>query len=209
MDTFKNEIFSRIKDEESKSTIERNLIKLSRDLKVSYESIEEDFISFRKGLNKPYKKETQNKKVDQRFEVTPAYKKAEKIVIDYSIKDKSYFDVIERSMGSRLFLRDQNFRKLFIFIGDIYDKYSRTLPIDEMIIKLKELNVYGDYEFDKKYNFSIDDLEKNILNSFRKRDLKEEIDLLNDKIRSNTLEKDELNKLILELQEKRKELKKL
>ncbi|MCR5741412.1 MAG: DNA primase [Gammaproteobacteria bacterium] len=206
MESFKLDIFKQIKDEKSNSIIERNLIKLSRDLKISYKSIEEDYKSYISQFNPT--KNTENKKItkeEPKFKVTSAYQKAEKIVIDYVLKDKSYYSLIEKEMKSRVFLKDLEYRKLFVTIGDLYDKFGRC-DRDEIINKLKELEVIGSYEYSDNPNYSIDDFN-GIIKIFKKEELKDYIDALTQKLKSSPLERDERNELLLKLQKMKKELK--
>ena len=206
LESFKNEIFRQMKDETQNTTIEANLRRLSLDLKISYDAIKEDFKVYKLKLNPNYKEADDTPKVEsKKLVIKSAYEKAEELVIDYSIKDKSYFSLIESRMSSRLFLKDKTLRKIFITIGDLYD-YFGFLTTDEIIIKLKEKGI-SDYEFNQSYQYSTEDLEE-ILKVFKRESIKEEIAYIKARLQEELLSKDERNELLLNLQKKQRELKK-
>ena len=205
IESFKNDIFRQMKDETSNTAIETNLRKLSLDLKISYDAIKEDFKQYRLRLNPNYKEPKEVKVDSNKFSVKNAYSKAQEIVINYSIADKSYFSLIEGRMGGRLFLRDKELRKVFITIGDLYDYYGILTPA-EVNMKLREKEI--DFTYDETYSYSKEDLEK-ILITFKKESLKEEIAYIKATLSQTVLTKDERDNLLLDLQKKQRELKKL
>ena len=205
-ESFKNDIFNELKSETSKVQIEKFLNNLSKDLKVSYVSIAQDFDSYMDKINPSYKKNIQVKKAPQSFEVESSLTKAERMILNYSIKDRNYFNVIEERMGSRLFMENKDYRKIYIAIGDIYDEYSE-ISQNDMIDKLKEKGVYENYSYYDNLIYSEEDLKNNILLTFKKRQVKEVIDEITESLKNTSLDKDERNKLLLELQKKKKELK--
>ena len=169
MESFKKEIFSYIKIEKSQSTLEAYLRRLSQDLKVSFESIKQDFESY---IGKRPKKGI--KAVDN-FTISSAYEKATHMVLDYSIKSRDYYTTIENIMGSRVFLKNQEYRSLFIEIGDIYDT-KKINNENEMLEELKTRGSLKDFIFNDKIVFSDDDLRLNILKAIKREELKELID---------------------------------
>ena len=205
LESFKNDIFRQMKDETSNTTIETNLRKLSLDLKISYEAIKEDFKQYRRRLNPGYKEIKEVKVDSNKFSVKNAYAKAQELVIQYSITDKSYFSLIEGRMGGRLFLRDKELRKIFITIGDLYD-YFGILTASEVNTKLKEKGI--DFTYNENYSYSTEDLEE-ILVTFKKESLKEEIEFIKGTLSQTVLSKEERDSYLLELQQKQRELKKL
>lgn len=205
-ESFKNDIFKELKGETSKVQIEKFLNNLSRDLKVSYVSIAQDFDSYMGKINPSYKKNYQVKKAPQSFEVESSLTKAERMIISYAIKDRAYFNLIEERMGSRLFMENKDYRKIYIAIGDIYDEFPE-ISSEDILNKLKEKGVYESYEYNDKLIYSEDDLRNNILLTFKKRQVKEVIDEITESLKNNSLDREERNKLLLELQKKKKELK--
>lgn len=205
-ESFKNDIFNELKGETSKVQIERFLNNLSRDLKVSYVSISQDFDSYMAKINPGYKKNIQVKKMPQSFEVESSINKAERMIIQYAINDKKFFDIIEDRMSSRLFMENKEYRKIYITIGDIYDELG-DIDKDTVINKLKEKGVYEDFEYNDNLIYSEEDLKDNILLTFKKRQVKEVIEEIKESLKNNSLDKEERNKLLLELQKKNKELK--
>ena len=205
-ESFKNDIFKELKGETSKVQIEKFLNNLSRDLKVSYVSIAQDFDSYMGKINPSYKKNYQIKKTPQSFEVESSLTKAERMIISYAIKDRAYFNLIEERMGSRLFMENKDYRKIYIAIGDIYDEFPE-ISSEDILNKLKEKGVYESYEYNDKLIYSEDDLRNNILLTFKKRQVKEVIDEITESLKNNSLDREERNKLLLELQKKKKELK--
>ncbi len=205
LESFKNDIFRQMRDETSNTTIETNLRKLSLDLKISYEAIKEDFKQYRLRLNPNYKENKEVKAESNKFSVKNAFSKAQEIVINYSINDKSYFSYIEGRMGGRLFLRDKELRKIFITIGDLYDYYG-ILTASEVNMKLREKGI--DFDYNETYSYSTEDLDK-ILITFKRESLKEEIAFIKATLQNNLLSKDERDNYLLDLQSKQRELKKL
>ncbi|MCR5565012.1 MAG: DNA primase [Gammaproteobacteria bacterium] len=205
-ESFKNDIFKELKGETSKVQIEKFLNNLSRDLNVSYVSIAQDFDSFMGKINPSYKKNYQVKKAPQTFEVESSLNKAERMILNYAIKDKKFFEIIEERMGSRLFMENKDYRKIYIAIGDIYDELGEVQS-DVVVDKLKEKGVYENYEFNDNLIYQDDDLRNNILLTFKKRQVKEVIEEITESLKNNSLDKEERNKLLLELQKKKKELK--
>ena len=205
LESFKNDIFRQMKDETSNTIIETNLRKLSLDLKISYEAIKEDFKQYRLRLNPNYKETKEVKAESNKFSVKNAFSKAQELVINYSITDKSYFSLIEGRMGGRLFLKDKDLRKIFITIGDLYDYYG-ILTASEVNMKLREKGI--DFTYNETYSYSKEDLEK-ILITFKKESLKEEIAYIKATLSESVLSKEERDTLLLDLQQKQRELKKL
>ena len=205
-ESFKNDIFKELKGETSKVQIEKFLNNLARDLKVSYVSIAQDFDSFMGKINPSYKKNYQVKKAPQTFEVESSLNKAERMILNYAIKDKKFFEIIEERMGSRLFMENKDYRKIYIAIGDIYDELGEASS-NVVVDKLKEKGVYENYEYNDNLIYQDDDLRNNILLTFKKRQVKEVIDEITESLKNNSLDREERNKLLLELQKKKKELK--
>ena len=205
LETFKNEIFRQMKDENSRSTIEANLRKLSFDIKVSYESLRDDYLYYI-GQIKPKHKNVPQVQESNKFSVQSAFDKAQEIVVNYSIKDKSYFNLIEDRMSSRLFLKNKELRKAFIAIGDIYDYFGFLGP-DEVLVKLNEKDIQS-INYDPNYAYSMEDLE-NILKIFKKESLKEEISIIKSRLKNDILTKDEMDELLKNLQTKQREIKKI
>ena len=209
MESFKNSIFEKIKNEKSQSVLETYLKRLSGDLKVSYESISQDFSTFTRGLNPKRKKLTTTNPQNEKFKIVTAYEKAEHMIIDYAINSKSYFETIEDVFGSRVFLKDLNYRTLFIEIGDIYDS-NNLINEDDLINKLKQRGIYKDFKYNNKIEFSVQDLEKNIIKTIKKEEIKEIIEIKKQQLlaMSDNLNSKEAIDLAKELMELKKEYKK-
>lgn len=210
MESFKNSIFDKMKNEKSKSVIETYLKRLALDLKVSIESISQDFETFSKSKSKNYRN-NQNiiKNQNEGFKVTSAYEKAEHMIIDYALESKPYFDQIENIMESRVFLKDANYRMLFIEIGDIYDSKPKITSFD-LINALKERGAYGDFVHDENIQFSFDDLINRIIKTLKREELKELIEIKKAQLisLSSNLKSDEAIKLQKELSDLKKECRK-
>lgn len=205
MESFKNQIFIHLKDEKSRSTLEVYLKKLSQDLGVSYNSLDEDFTLFMGKYDPSYRKKTLP--ISSKFEVKGIREAAEKMIVDYALKDKTYFDDIVIKMGTRIFMKSKKLRKMFVEIGDIYDidSYIKT---DDLINMLKERGVYQDYFYDDKTIFSESDLVNNIIGTIKKENLREEIMALKKHLGDPSTNADEQKALQKEIQEKILELKK-
>ncbi|MBR4237039.1 DNA primase [bacterium] len=200
MESFKRDIFLNIKNEKSKSTLEIYLKTLADDLKVSYESIKQDFESYIGVRPKVIKKEDP-------FKISSAYDKAAHIIIDYSIKSKEYFDQIEKEMSSRVFLKNQEYRALFIDIGDIYD--TKIINSDlELIEELKSRGSLKDFIYNSNINFSSNDLKNGILKTIKKEELKEKIEETQKMLMQFDIRSEEGIKLQKELVELKKEYRK-
>ena len=128
------------------------------------------------------------------------------MILNYAIKDKAFFKIIEERMSSRLFMENKEYRKIYITIGDIYDELG-DIGKDTVISKLKEKGVCDSFEYNDNLIYSEEDLKDNILLTFKKRQVKEVIEEITESLKNNSLDKEERNKLLLELQKKKKELK--
>ena len=200
LESFKNDIFEKIKGETSKTAIEVYLKRLSLDLKVSYESISEDYKYFINRF-KPIKKD--NKKVDERFKIISIKDKAEEFMINYSIKDYSYYKMIIDSFDRITFMTNKNYRKIFVEISDLYDTNS-NFKSNDLIDELIKRGVYKDFIFDEKIDYSKNDLDKNIINNYKKSLIKDEIKNCENELFSGLKSKEEK----IEIQKRLIELKK-
>ena len=205
IESFKNEIFGVIKEEKSETIIESELRRLSIDLDVSYEAVRSDFLSYRQKFDPNYGKEKAFKPV--LYPIEGAYRKAEKFIIEYALTGKNYFEEIVARMGGRVFLRDKDLRLIFIAIGDIYDS-TDDVSTDDLINKLKDKGLYGDFIYDKNVAYSLQDLYSNVIRTFEKEDLKEEIQDIKGRIKETDPLSDTFKELMERLSDKQKELKK-
>ena len=207
MDSFKREIFLILKNENSRTSQETGLKTLSKDMNVSYDSLEQDFAAYLQEAGIKFERNSKNKPVqDIKFQVSSAYFKAEKMIVDYAITGFEYFKEITAYMESRAFLRDKNLRKLFISIGDIYDSDNK-INVDNLILMLKGRGVYENHEYDEKCQYSMDDLKGNVLPTFKIQELKENIEEIKVRLRSEGLSPEEKSELVKLHQEKTRELK--
>lgn len=205
MDSFKNNIFEKIKDEKSRSLLESYLRRLSLDLNVSFLSLNEDFNSYMERYDPDYRKEKIVKAIP--FTMEGSYRKAEHMIVDYAIKDLKYFESISVRMGGRVFLRSKDLRAIYISIGDCYDSNPK-ITSTELLKKLKDMGCLSDFIFDEKIDFSMEDLQNNVLQTLDKEELKEKIMDLKKRVQTPGITEEELKELLLELQKKQKELRK-
>lgn len=201
MDSFKNTIFEKIKNEKSKTTLEIYLKKLSNDLNVSFESIKQDFDSFL-GIFKP------KNNIDEfkNFKVEGAFSKAEKLCVEYAIESREYYKYIENEMSSRIFLKNKDLRNMFIEIGDIYDLNPKIIK-DDLILELKNRDVYNNYFHDNKIKYEFDDLKLNILKKIKNNDFEIRIKNLKLELVNNEYEKEKKDSILKEIKRLQKEIR--
>ena len=208
IDSFKNKIFTFIKDEKSQTIIETYLRRLSNEINVSFESISQDYMVYinriRPGSFKRIKNDDQQRET---FHIGGSYSKAEHFIIDYSLKSKLYFKYIESKMDSRVFLRNQFYRSLFIEIGDIYDG-NHSIKTNDLILELTKRGTYKDFDYNDKLNFSESDLD-NVIETFKIHELKQLINEKTEELKSADIKNNRYSDLIKEISELKKELKKV
>jgi len=207
MDSFKKDIFESMKDIDSQAVIETYLRRLSIDLKVSYESTKQDFDTFRRLSDPNYRNHAVKISAEPTFKVGSLYLKASKLIIDYSLNSIAYYEFIESYYNSRVFIEDKYYRDLFIAIGDIYDN-KENITTDELILELKRRNVYKDFIYDNKVDFTLSDLENNVLRTFKTIELKEKLKLLKEKLSSLDIRSEESINIQREILRINKELRK-
>lgn len=204
IESFKNTIFEKIKGEKSRSILEIYLRRLSSDLGVSFESINQDYISYMSLFDPSYNK-AQSKDISN-FKTVGAYEKAEEMIIDYSLKSYDYFKEIITRMDTRLFLKKKEYRKLFIEIGDIYDNNPK-IETSDLILELKKRGAFGDFLYNDKIEFSFVDLYDNIIKTIKNEDIKDEIKILKMELLKTSPSSDDGIRLQQKIQNLKKELK--
>ena len=129
------------------------------------------------------------------------------MIIDYSIKSKEYFEQIEKEMSSRVFLKKQEYRALFIDIGDIYD--TKIIHSDlELIDELQMRGSLKDFIYNSNINFSSNDLKNGILKRIKKEEINEKIEETQKLLMQYDINSEEGIKLQKELVELKKEYRK-
>ncbi len=207
IDTFKQDIFRQIKDINSKTALEAYLRRLSMDLKVSFESLSQDFKTFiyQENNGGTSKKYDQSRR-DNPFIVKSKIRSAEELVISYSIESKEFYDLIVYKMSSKLFLKSKDLREEFIFIGDLYT-INKNITKDEI---LKELSLKN-YPIipSNKTEFSTLDLVDNVLKTYHEYEIDEELEELKELLKSPSkdINKDEIIKRQMDLLKEKKTLK--
>ena len=84
-------------------------------------------------------------------------------MINYSIKDYSYYKSIIDAFDRITFMTNKNYRKIFVEISDLYDTNS-NFKSNDLIEELIRRGVYKDFIFDEKIDYSINSIQEKILN---------------------------------------------
>lgn len=180
IESFKNEIFKKLYGETSPVILETYLKRLSTDLNVSYETLEEDFKFYTSNLGKKKTKTTKTQETIEDFKIADKRLKAEKLVVDYCINSYDYY--LETFGKIDLFsdIKNDTIRNILIEIKDIYDN-NAEITKEELICKLEKRSCYSGFVYDDNIKFSSEDLRDNLIKGLQLENIKEEIKSLKEK----------------------------
>jgi len=206
VESFEKAMFENIKHERSGATIERYLKRIANEIHVSYESILQDYNDYTRVLNNvPNLIERDIVEPQNNFKIESKRNKAEKMLVDYALENYKYYREIEIKMDSRVFMKNEFYKSLFIEIGDIYD-VNPNINKNDLIHKLKERDTYKDFNHDSKMDFSMKDLKSSLLVSMEKEDIKESIEYYTLKLRDLSLTTEKRNLYLTKIFNLKKEL---